>query len=29
MWQYTSGPTAGDHNHINDALDRAQALANG
>lgn len=30
MWQYaSSGPTAGDHNHFNDALDRLQALANG
>ncbi|MFE9818174.1 lysozyme [Streptomyces sp. NBC_00236] len=30
MWQYTSsGPTVGDHNHFNGALDRVQALANG
>lgn len=30
IWQYTSsGPTVGDHNHFNGALDRVQALANG
>ncbi|MFJ9110376.1 lysozyme [Streptomyces sp. NPDC102283] len=30
MWQYTStGPTVGDHNRFNGALDRVQALANG
>lgn len=30
MWQYTStGPTVGDHNKFNGALDRVQALANG
>ena len=30
MWQYTSsGPTVGDHDHFNGALDRVQALANG
>ncbi|MFJ8748178.1 lysozyme [Streptomyces sp. NPDC102441] len=30
MWQYTSsGPTVGDHNHFNGALDRVVALANG
>lgn len=30
MWQYTSsGPTVGDHNHFNGALDRVAALANG
>lgn len=30
MWQYTStGPTAGDHNRCNGALDRVQALADG
>ncbi|MGW1955363.1 lysozyme [Streptomyces sp. NPDC001920] len=30
MWQYTSsGPTVGDHNKFNGALDRLQALANG
>jgi GH25 family lysozyme M1 (1,4-beta-N-acetylmuramidase) len=30
MWQYTStGPTVGDHDRFNGALDRVQALANG
>ncbi|MFF7901250.1 lysozyme [Streptomyces sp. NPDC007920] len=30
MWQYTSsGPTVGDHDKFNGALDRVQALANG
>ncbi|MFI6651683.1 lysozyme [Streptomyces sp. NPDC050529] len=30
IWQYTSsGPTVGDHNHFNGALDRVQAMANG
>ncbi|SDN67952.1 Lyzozyme M1 (1,4-beta-N-acetylmuramidase), GH25 family [Streptomyces sp. cf386] len=30
MWQYTSsGPTVGDHNRFNGALDRVVALANG
>ncbi|MFI0237448.1 lysozyme [Streptomyces sp. NPDC016845] len=30
IWQYTSsGPTVGDHNKFNGALDRVQALANG
>ncbi|MFJ6747268.1 MULTISPECIES: lysozyme [unclassified Streptomyces] len=30
IWQYTStGPTVGDHNRFNGALDRLQALANG
>ncbi|TXS53475.1 lysozyme [Streptomyces sp. uw30] len=30
MWQYTSsGPTVGDHNKFNGALDRLQALADG
>lgn len=30
MWQYTStGPTVGDHNKFNGALDRVRALANG
>ncbi|MDX3328390.1 MULTISPECIES: lysozyme [Streptomyces] len=30
IWQYTSsGPTVGDHNHFNGALDRVVALANG
>ncbi|MEU6991890.1 lysozyme [Streptomyces sp. NPDC046465] len=30
MWQYTSsGPTVGDHNKFNGALDRVTALANG
>ncbi|MCL7427345.1 lysozyme [Streptomyces sp. YS415] len=30
MWQYTStGPTVGDHNRFNGALDRVQALAHG
>ncbi|MEV3870528.1 GH25 family lysozyme [Streptomyces sp. NPDC049906] len=30
MWQYTStGPTVGDHNRFNGALDRVQALATG
>ena len=30
IWQYTStGPTVGDHNHFNGAMDRLQALANG
>ncbi len=30
IWQYTStGPTVGDHDHFNGALDRVQALANG
>ncbi|MFJ6695531.1 lysozyme [Streptomyces sp. NPDC091272] len=30
MWQYTStGPTVGDHNRFNGALDRVRALANG
>ncbi|MFI5802245.1 lysozyme [Streptomyces sp. NPDC051561] len=30
MWQYTSsGPTVGDHNRFNGALDRVKALANG
>lgn len=30
MWQYTSsGPTVGDHNRFNGALDRVQALAYG
>ncbi|GLX51725.1 hydrolase [Streptomyces hygroscopicus subsp. hygroscopicus] len=30
MWQYTSsGPTVGDHDYFNGALDRVQALANG
>ncbi|WP_063779693.1 lysozyme [Streptomyces sp. NBC_00370] len=30
IWQYTStGPTVGDHNRFNGALDRVQALANG
>ncbi|OIJ98322.1 lysozyme [Streptomyces monashensis] len=30
MWQYTSsGPTVGDHDTFNGALDRVQALANG
>ncbi|GAA3149194.1 lysozyme [Streptomyces rectiviolaceus] len=30
MWQYTStGPTVGDHNKFNGALDRVKALANG
>ena len=30
MWQYTStGPTVGDHNKFNGALDRVVALANG
>lgn len=30
MWQYTSsGPTVGDHNKFNGALDRLRALANG
>ncbi|MFD5557369.1 GH25 family lysozyme [Streptomyces sp. NPDC127068] len=30
MWQYTStGPTVGDHNKFNGALDRVQALATG
>ncbi|WP_344563487.1 lysozyme [Streptomyces axinellae] len=30
FWQYTStGPTVGDHNYFNGAMDRLQALANG
>jgi lysozyme len=30
MWQYTSsGPTVGDHDKFNGALDRVRALANG
>ncbi|MFD8549009.1 lysozyme [Streptomyces sp. NPDC059649] len=30
IWQYTStGPTVGDHNRFNGAMDRLQALANG
>jgi GH25 family lysozyme M1 (1,4-beta-N-acetylmuramidase) len=30
MWQYTSsGPTVGDHDKFNGALDRVVALANG
>ncbi|KPI01198.1 Lysozyme [Actinobacteria bacterium OK074] len=30
MWQYTStGPTVGDHDRFNGAIDRVQALANG
>ncbi|MEV5084844.1 lysozyme, partial [Streptomyces sp. NPDC056159] len=30
MWQYTSsGPTVGDHDRFNGALDRVKALANG
>ncbi|MEV5008533.1 GH25 family lysozyme [Streptomyces sp. NPDC056159] len=30
LWQYTSsGPTVGDHDRFNGALDRVKALANG